>query len=30
MQVGMTLPVMEPDIDASTLEAWARRIDDGP
>ncbi len=30
MQVGMTLPVMEPDVDASTLETWTRRIDDGP
>jgi alkanesulfonate monooxygenase SsuD/methylene tetrahydromethanopterin reductase-like flavin-dependent oxidoreductase (luciferase family) len=30
MQVGMTLPVMEPDIDAATLETWARRIDEGP
>ena len=26
----MTLPVMEPDLDASILEAWSRRIDDGP
>src|SRR6478672_5812468 len=30
MQVGMTLPVMEPDLDAATLESWARTIDDGP
>lgn len=30
MQVGMTLPVMEPDIDAPTLETWSRLIDDGP
>src|SRR6187200_2173263 len=30
MQVGMTLPVMEPALDADTLEAWARAIDDGP
>ncbi len=30
MQVGMTLPVMEPDLDAATLEAWARAIDSGP
>lgn len=30
LQVGMTLPVMEPDVDASTLETWARRIDEGP
>jgi len=26
----MTLPVMEPNLDASILETWARRIDDGP
>ena len=26
----MTMPVMEPDLDASVLEAWARTIDDGP
>ena len=26
----MTMPVMEPDLDASTLKAWARAIDDGP
>jgi len=30
MQVGMTLPVMEPDLDASILETWAKRIDEGP
>jgi alkanesulfonate monooxygenase SsuD/methylene tetrahydromethanopterin reductase-like flavin-dependent oxidoreductase (luciferase family) len=30
MQVGMTMPVMEPDLDAHTLETWARGIDDGP
>lgn len=30
MQVGMTLPVMEPDLDAATLEAWARAVDAGP
>ncbi len=30
MQVGMTLPVMEPDLDAAVLEAWSRAIDDGP
>ena len=30
MQVGMTLPVMEPDLDAATLESWARAIDEGP
>jgi alkanesulfonate monooxygenase SsuD/methylene tetrahydromethanopterin reductase-like flavin-dependent oxidoreductase (luciferase family) len=26
----MTMPVMEPDLDAATLKAWARAIDDGP
>jgi len=26
----MTLPVMEPNLDASILETWARRIDEGP
>ena len=26
----MTLPVMEPELDASTLETWSRRIDEGP
>lgn len=26
----MTLPVMEPDLDAQTLRAWARVVDDGP
>ena len=30
MQVGMTLPVMEPDLERATLEAWARAIDEGP
>jgi len=30
MQIGMTLPVMEPDLDADVLEAWCRAIDDGP
>lgn len=30
MRVGMTLPVMEPDLDAGVLEAWCRAIDDGP
>jgi alkanesulfonate monooxygenase SsuD/methylene tetrahydromethanopterin reductase-like flavin-dependent oxidoreductase (luciferase family) len=30
MDVGMTLPVMEPDLDADILERWARTIDDGP
>jgi alkanesulfonate monooxygenase SsuD/methylene tetrahydromethanopterin reductase-like flavin-dependent oxidoreductase (luciferase family) len=26
----MTLPVMEPDLDATVLKAWARIVDDGP
>jgi alkanesulfonate monooxygenase SsuD/methylene tetrahydromethanopterin reductase-like flavin-dependent oxidoreductase (luciferase family) len=26
----MTMPVMEPDLDAPVLQAWARAIDDGP
>jgi alkanesulfonate monooxygenase SsuD/methylene tetrahydromethanopterin reductase-like flavin-dependent oxidoreductase (luciferase family) len=26
----MTLPVMEPDLDATVLKAWARVVDDGP
>jgi alkanesulfonate monooxygenase SsuD/methylene tetrahydromethanopterin reductase-like flavin-dependent oxidoreductase (luciferase family) len=26
----MTMPVMEPDLDAETLKAWATTIDDGP
>ncbi|MCV7238754.1 luciferase [Mycolicibacterium celeriflavum] len=26
----MTMPVMEPNLDAATLKAWARAIDDGP
>ena len=30
MQVGMTLPVMEPGIDAATLETWSKHIDEGP
>lgn len=30
MDVGMTLPVMEPDLDADVLEAWSRAVDDGP
>ena len=29
MQVGMTLPVMEPGLDAGILEEWARAIDSG-
>jgi alkanesulfonate monooxygenase SsuD/methylene tetrahydromethanopterin reductase-like flavin-dependent oxidoreductase (luciferase family) len=30
VQIGMTMPVMEPDLDAATLKTWARVIDDGP
>jgi alkanesulfonate monooxygenase SsuD/methylene tetrahydromethanopterin reductase-like flavin-dependent oxidoreductase (luciferase family) len=30
VQIGMTMPVMEPDLDATTLERWARFIDEGP
>src|SRR5215211_2696981 len=30
VRLGMTMPVMEPDLDAATLEAWAREIDEGP
>ena len=30
MQVGMTLPVMEPGLDARLLEEWARAVDVGP
>ena len=30
MQVGMTLPVMEPGLDAGILEEWARAVDSGP
>ena len=30
MQIGMTLPVMEPDVDADMLETWCRAVDDGP
>jgi alkanesulfonate monooxygenase SsuD/methylene tetrahydromethanopterin reductase-like flavin-dependent oxidoreductase (luciferase family) len=26
----MTMPVMEPDLDATVLENWARAIDNGP
>ncbi|BBX42497.1 LLM class flavin-dependent oxidoreductase [Mycobacterium simiae] len=26
----MTMPVMEPDLDASVLETWARTVDEGP
>jgi len=30
LRVGMTLPVMEPGLDAATLETWSRTVDDGP
>ena len=30
MQIGMTLPVMEPDLAPGTLERWARTVDEGP
>ncbi|THV08786.1 LLM class flavin-dependent oxidoreductase [Nocardioides caeni] len=30
MDVGMTLPVMEPHIDPATLERWARLTDESP
>jgi alkanesulfonate monooxygenase SsuD/methylene tetrahydromethanopterin reductase-like flavin-dependent oxidoreductase (luciferase family) len=30
VRVGMTMPVMEPDLDAATLESWARAVDEGP
>ncbi len=30
VQIGMTLPVMEPNLDASTLKAWALLVDGGP
>ncbi len=30
LQVGMTLPVMEPGLDAATLETWSRTVDEGP
>ena len=26
----MTLPVMEPDVDAKILKQWAQTIDEGP
>lgn len=29
MRLGMTMPVMEPDLDAALLRTWARGIDDG-
>jgi hypothetical protein len=30
VQVAMTMPVMEPDLNAGVLRDWARAIDDGP
>ncbi len=30
MKVGLTLPVMEPALDADLLETWARAVDAGP
>jgi len=30
VQIGMTLPVMEPNLDAATLTSWARVVDGGP
>ncbi len=30
MQLGMTLPIMEPDLGPDTLEDWSRAIDEGP
>jgi alkanesulfonate monooxygenase SsuD/methylene tetrahydromethanopterin reductase-like flavin-dependent oxidoreductase (luciferase family) len=30
MQVGMTMPVMEPDLNAAVLRDWAHAIDKGP
>ena len=30
VRTGLTLPVMEPDLDAGVLEAWARAADEGP
>lgn len=30
VRVAMTMPVMEPDVDAGVLRDWARTIDDGP
>lgn len=30
MQIGMTLPLMEPDLDRRIFEAWVRAIDEGP
>src|ERR1700749_4871598 len=30
VQISMTMPVMEPDLDPAVLRDWARAIDDGP
>ena len=30
VRIGMTMPVMEPDLDARLLRQWARAVDDGP
>src|SRR6202035_5981784 len=30
MRVAMTMPVMEPELDAEVLRDWAQAIDDGP
>jgi len=30
VQVGMTTPIMRPDLDAPILRTWARAIDEGP
>ena len=30
VRIAMTMPVMEPDLDATVLEDWARAIDEGP
>ena len=30
VQIGMSMPVMEPDLDANVLRRWAQAIDEGP
>src|SRR5271156_6472079 len=30
VRIAMTMPVMEPDLDAAILQTWARTIDEGP
>src|ERR1700743_1746850 len=30
VRIAMTMPVMEPDLDAIVLRSWARAIDEGP